>query len=44
MHAKKKNEKSVDWEDVLAFLYAKRNHMEKLERGCSVRRKEFEVG
>lgn len=43
MNAKKKNEKPIDWEDVLAFLYAKRNHMEKLERGCSARRKEFEV-
>lgn len=43
MNLKKKNQKSIDWEDVLAFLYAKRSHMEKLEIGCSARRKEFEV-
>ena len=43
MDAQKRSEKPIDWEDVLAFLYAKRNHMEKLEVGCSKRRQEFEV-
>lgn len=43
MDTEKKGEKSIDWEDVLAFLYAKRDHMEKLEKGCSQRRKDLEV-
>lgn len=43
MNTKKKDEKTIDWEDVLAFLIAKRNHMEKLEKGCSQRRKDLEV-
>ena len=43
MQAKKKSEKPTTWEDVLTFLHAKRNNMEKLERGYSQRRSELEV-
>ena len=43
MQGKDKDEKAIDWEDVLAFLYQKRNHMEKLEKGCLQRKKELEV-
>lgn len=44
MDTKKRGDKPIDWEDVLAFLYSKRNYMEKLEKGCSQRRKDLEVG
>lgn len=43
MQGKKKSEKAIDWEDVLAFLYEKKNHIEKLENGYSQRKKELEV-
>ena len=43
MDPKKKTEKTIDWEDVLEFLYEKRNYMRKLEKGCSQRRKDLEV-
>lgn len=44
MQDKRGKEDIVEWDDVLEFLRAKRNHIEKLERGCSQRKKEFEVG
>jgi len=43
MEEKKEPDKMIGWEDVLRFLQLKRNHMEKLEKGCLQRRKDLEV-
>lgn len=43
MQVRDEGEKAIDWEDVLAFLYQKRNLMEKFEKNCTQRKKELEV-
>lgn len=43
MNGRKKDDKPITWEDVLAFLYAKRENMDRMSRGWSLRGKEFEV-
>lgn len=43
MQRKKKEQKEVGWEEVLAFLLDKKLKMEKMERRCTDRRKELQV-
>jgi len=44
MLRRQSSEKTIEWEDVIGFLSAKKNYIEKLERGYSQRRKNLEVG